>query len=296
MASLVSSAIQLVGRGTLRDKYAECTLDTCPLWTSYYFYRVNLAANATFISLFAISLIGFVVTFALTRRANAFSAAMISGTVLEVLGYYGRIASWKNQWAETGFLMQIFIPCDLLSLLLQAAGGGIASSASHSGHDPTVGNNIMIAGLAFQVATLFTFMGFCIDFTIRTRKRYKSMGEQAFDQNPLFIELRRSLKFKGFLAALTLATICIFWRSVYRVAELAEGWTGHLIKQQWLFVGFEGVMVIVACLALNAFNPAYTFKEAMEGLGGLGSKKKAKKQETRSPSSSDVEGVKTENA
>ena len=64
---------------------------------------------------------------------------------------------------------------------------------------------------------------------------------------------------------------------MYRVVELAEGWTGHLIRQQWLFVGFEGVMVIVACLALNAFNPAFAFREAMEGMGGLGSKKKEKK-------------------
>ena len=38
-------------------------------------------------------------------------------------------------------------------------------------------------------------------------------------------------------------------------------------------------MVIVACLALNIFNPAFTFKQAMVGLGGLGSKKKALKQQ-----------------
>lgn len=137
----------------------------------------------------------------------------------------------------------------------------------------------MIAGLALQVVTLFIFMALCIDFALRTRGRYKSMGEAAFDQNPLFAKLRHSLQFKGFLVGLTLATICIFWRSVYRVVELGEGWTGHLIRQQWLFVGFEGVMVIVACFALNIFNPAITFKEAMVGLGGLGTKKKMAKQQ-----------------
>jgi len=138
----------------------------------------------------------------------------------------------------------------------------------------------MIAGLATQVVTLFIFIILCVDFAIRTHKRYKSMGEAAFDQNPIFIQLRQGWRFRGFLIALTLATICIFWRSVYRVAELAEGWTGALIKRQWLFVGFEGVMVIVACLALNVFNPAFTFKEAMaSGLGGLGTKKKLRKQE-----------------
>ena len=137
----------------------------------------------------------------------------------------------------------------------------------------------MVAGLAFQVFTLLVFMVLCADFAFRTYKRYKSMGESAFDQNPVFIKLRSSWKFKGFLIALTLATVCIFWRSVYRVAELGEGWTGNLIRRQYLFVGFEGVMVIVACVALNVFNPAFTFSDAMTGLGGLGTKRKMRKQE-----------------
>lgn len=152
----------------------------------------------------------------------------------------------------------------------------------------------MVAGLAFQVATLFVFMVLCGDFAMRTRRRYKSLGEAAFDQNPHFVTLRHSTKFKGFLAALALATICIFWRSVYRVAELAEGWSGSLIKRQWLFVGFEGVMVIVACLALNLFNPAFAFSKGVTGLGGLGSKKKMRKQREKAvegnSSSSEVDG------
>ncbi|KAF8862789.1 RTA1-domain-containing protein [Acephala macrosclerotiorum] len=311
--------MDLIARKTGHDALADCTIETCPISSSYYFYRVSLPANAAFLALFSISLLGFLVTFAATRRALAFHFAMTAGVILEVIGYVGRIKSHDNQWKEDGFLMQIvcltiapafmaggiylclrrivyafgpensriapesytriFIPCDLLSLLLQAAGGGIASAATHTNKSPTTGDNIMVAGLAFQVFTLGIFIILCLDFAIRTRKRYKSMGESAFDQNPLFIKLRHSWMFKGFIAALTLATICIFWRSVYRVVELAEGWTGHLIRQQWLFVGFEGVMVIVACFALNAFNPAFAFKEAMVGLGGLGSKKKARKAE-----------------
>jgi len=88
---------------------------------------------------------------------------------------------------------------------------------------------------------------------------------------------------------------------VYRVVELGEGWQGALIKRQWLFVGFEGVMVIVACFALNIFNPAFTFKEAMTGLGGIGSKRKLRTQQKekdaealpeQSLSNSDVDGGK----
>lgn len=44
-----------------------------------------------------------------------------------------------------------------------------------------------------------------------------------------------------------LSTVCIFCRSVFRVAELSGGWTGPVMLRQDLFVGFEGVMVVVAC-------------------------------------------------
>ena len=37
-------------------------------------------------------------------------------------------------------------------------------------------------------------------------------------------------------------------------------------------------MVIVACLALNLFNPAFAFVDGMEGEGGLGARRRAKKQ------------------
>jgi hypothetical protein len=134
----------------------------------------------------------------------------------------------------------------------------------------------MVAGLAFQVFTLLIFMALCIDFGLRTHRRFKAMGTSALDQSPELAQLRHSRAFRGFLAALTLATICIFWRSVYRVVELAEGWTGELIRRQNLFIGFEGVMVVMACAALNAFHPVVCFRAGVEGLGGLGSKRKAK--------------------
>lgn len=344
MASLIASSLsELVARKHVLP-LTDCTIETCAITTSYYYYRINLAANVVFLTLFAISLAGFLGTYALTRRGFAFTLAMVSGVALEVVGYVGRIQSYKNQWVQEGFLMQIvcltiapafmaggiylclrrivyafgpensriapesytriFIPCDLLSLLLQAAGGGLASTESHENKNPALGDHIMVAGLAFQVFTLLIFMVLCIDFAVRTRRRYKELGEAALDQNPLFVKLRHSWQFKGFLIGLTLATICIFWRSVYRVAELGEGWEGNLIRHQYYFVGFEGVMVIVACLTLNIFHPSIMFKEAMEGLGGIGSNFKWKKnkgekgiegtvQETSGTNSDDGEAMKS---
>lgn len=164
---------------------------------------------------------------------------------------------------------RIFIPCDVISLLLQAVGGGIASAASHQAKNPKVGNDIMIAGLAFQVVTLFAFIVLVSDFAFRTMKRKRAVGsEEALDQK--HATLRASWAFKGFLIALAFSTLCIFTRSVYRVAELSEGWDGHLMKTQKYFIGLEGAIVSAAVLALNLFHPGLCFREGYEERAGFG--------------------------
>jgi hypothetical protein len=157
---------------------------------------------------------------------------------------------------------KIFIPCDFISLVLQAAGGGMASVSTHNGEDPKKGNNIMIAGLAFQVFTLLVFILLAADFAWRTYRGRTSRGQISPDQQPVI--LRRSWPFKAFLIALSLSTLCIFTRCVFRVAELSEGWDGRLANTQKYFIGLEGAVIIAAVLLLNMCHPAYCFKDATD--------------------------------
>ena len=185
----------------------------------------------------------------------------------------------KNSRIEPHTYTRFFIPCDVLSLILQALGGGMASIASHENRSSATGDHIMVAGLVLQSLTLAIFIvciflqlcfelvlnrmqGISIDFAIRTVRHPDEL-------NPKFFGLRASQRFRGCLAAISFATICIFIRSVYRVAELSEGWRGHLIRQQWLFVGLEGVMVAAAVLALNAFTPAFCFGGELRNQTGV---------------------------
>lgn len=346
MASITHSILSLVAREdnqsyddrkNFRD---SCTLDTCPLNLSYWGYRPSLAANIIFTVLFGLSTILFLGQAVLSRRFLGFTVAMVSGCILEVIGYIGRDLSYYNPFAEVcthrnvlkpkqmlklleqnPFLIQIicltiapaflaaaiylclsrivitfgpqnsriaplsypriFIPCDVASLLLQAAGGGIASSKSHNNEDPTVGNNIMIAGLSVQVFTLLIFICLALDFTFRTVKRVRQLGaEGALD--PTHARLRSSWAFQGFLVALSFATLCIFTRSVYRVAELSEGWNGRLIKTQSYFIGLEGAIISAGVLALNIFHPGLCFREGYDTKtdgGCFGRKKKMVSEE-----------------
>ncbi|QDS69637.1 hypothetical protein FKW77_009037 [Venturia effusa] len=278
-----------------------CTIEICPLKLSFWAgYIPSLPANSLFAALFGLTLILFLVQAVWSRKFIAFSVAMISGSVLELLGYIGRIMAHSKPFDETSFLIQIvcltiapafyaaglyfclsrivetfgaensrlkpglypkiFIPCDLFSLVLQALGGGMASAATHSGKNAEPGNHIMLAGLAVQVVTLFFYIMLASDFAFRTYRRISTLGKShALD--PTHAKLRDSLRFRGFVCALIFATLCIFTRSVYRVAELSEGWSGHLILTQKYFIGLEGAIVAAGILSLNVFHPGLCFTE-----------------------------------
>jgi hypothetical protein len=271
---------------------------------SYWDYLPSYAANGLYLALFSISMLAFVAQAVVSgRKFLGFSIAMICGSILEVLGYAARVWAHREPFNENPFLLQIigltiapafyaagiyfclsriiltfgaensrippswyprlFISCDFLSLVLQASGGGMASVATHSGKSPQSGNHIMIAGLAFQVFTLLIFIILSTDFAIKTWTRVNRMGkEEALD--PKHHALRNSMKFRGFIIALAFTTLCIFTRSVYRVAELSEGWQGHLIKTQKYFIGLEGAIVIAGIMALNVFHPGFCFREAFD--------------------------------
>ncbi|KAF3012761.1 hypothetical protein E8E14_002331 [Neopestalotiopsis sp. 37M] len=300
--------------------YIDIYPDICNYDDSFYGYRLWIVPNALFLGLFSLSFLGFAGVFILTRFRNVgFSVAMLLGVLGEILGYVGRVLSWEDQWSQNGFLIQIccltiapaflaagiyfclrnivvafgaqnsrikptwypriFIPCDVISIVLQAIGGGMASVASQNNEDVTPGNNIMIAGLAFQVITLFVFIVLATDFAIRTWRNPRNLNH-----DPVLVSLRNSLRFRLFLGALTLSTICIFWRCCFRVAELSDGWTGPVMKAQNLFVGFEGVMVIVAVLVLNVWHPNICFRGMENYLPQKKGSKTELKQFSTSPS------------
>jgi hypothetical protein len=84
-----------------------------------------------------------------------------------------------------------FISCDFISLLLQAAGGAIASGANTPSQDK-MGVNIMIAGLSFQVFSLTMFITLCAEFGLRVMRDPSKM-------DPRFTKLRKMTLFRAFL-------------------------------------------------------------------------------------------------
>ncbi|KAK4946394.1 hypothetical protein LTR10_014592 [Elasticomyces elasticus] len=278
-----------------------CTIDTCAINSSFYMYRIDLAPNITFLAMFSTFLLCFTLTYLLTRRWPSFWIAMSLGLISEMTGYIGRILSYGDQWAETGFFMQIicltiapafltagiylclsrivnafgpehsripaawypriFIPCDIIALILQAAGGAMAAIALSNNTSLDTGDDVMIAGLVFQVFTLLIFIGICVDFGIAVRRMRVSDKK---DEKAGSTTARLPWQLKGFLVCLGVATIAIFWRCCYRVAELNGGWTGPIMYHQDYFVWFEGFLITLAAAALVLFHPALCLREEAE--------------------------------
>ena len=92
-----------------------------------------------------------------------------------------------------------FIPCDVVSLILQATGGAMSSSSSGKSE---AGVNIALAGLAFQVFTLFLFIVATLDYAFISKHVWRN-GKVI------------SGKFKIFAIFLALATVLILARCSY---------------------------------------------------------------------------------
>lgn len=142
---------------------------------------------------------------------------------------------------------------DFLSLVLQAAGGGIADTANTKSMSQ-VGADIMVAGLVLQAISLVVFLAVAGDFAYRCYRRSSEL-----DVDSRKVRARNRPLFKVFLAALLGETIVILIRSCFRAAELWTGFGGSLWNDEVSFMVLDGAMVAIATILLTVFHPGWVF-------------------------------------
>ncbi len=84
----------------------SCSVEKCPLTSSFFEYRPSLAANGLFIALFSLSLVGYLGQALISRSFLGFTICMIGGCILEVLGYIGRVMSYYNPWNQVRLMRE----------------------------------------------------------------------------------------------------------------------------------------------------------------------------------------------
>lgn len=67
-------------------------------------------------------------------------------------------------------------------------------------------------------------------------------------------------RLKVYIGALSTAILLILARCAYRVDELSSGYSGTLFQDEALFIGLEGVLIVVAVFVLGFGHPAFAFK------------------------------------
>ncbi|EXM13299.1 RTA-like protein [Fusarium oxysporum f. sp. vasinfectum] len=265
---------------TEQDLRKGCHALITGIHTSYG-YVPSTSAGIVFCILFGLSTIIHIIQ--LGRSKIWWCSVFVVGGLVEIIGWAGRAWSSQCPYNSTAFLMQIstliiapvfftagvyiilgrliqvfgrdcsilrpslylwiFCTCDVISLVVQAIGGGLASvevNKVNGNTDP--GTNTMVAGIVFQLASMSVFVALAIDFLIRsTRRGMLKSGKQS--SIPI-------------LSAMTLSLLCIYLRSIYRTIELSQGWTGYLITHERYFIALDGAMMVIAVGIFNFIHPA----------------------------------------
>lgn len=146
------------------------------------------------------------------------------------------------------FLTKIFVMGDVLSFVLQGAGGGVMSS-SGSANLLVVGQWIIVAGLCVQLlffgAFIITSMLFHTRISQQPTQEAENSKVRGFPRD-----------WRGLLFALYIASVLILIRSIYRVIEFAQGNSGYVISHEVFLYVFDATMMFLVMIVMNSFHPS----------------------------------------
>ncbi|KAJ9662804.1 hypothetical protein H2201_005885 [Coniosporium apollinis] len=148
-------------------------------------------------------------------------------------------------------ITRTFVICDIISFLIQVSGSGLASSGDWEGDTATTGINVLIGGLATQVATFGFFLLILSSFHAQTLQHTRRSAPRGWRR--IFI-------------AICISSALIMIRCVYRVVEFAMGIEGYPFTHEWMFYVFESLPMLPAIAVFCLFHPA----ECLGSHGGRG--------------------------
>ncbi|KAH7106590.1 RTA1-domain-containing protein [Auriculariales sp. MPI-PUGE-AT-0066] len=234
----ISTALHVGQAAWFRTWFMLATAALCGIgevigWSARLWSSINPAARTPF--LMQISSLIIAPTFFLAANF------IILGRIVRIVGpQYSRL--------KPAFYSYIFLSADLSSLIVQAIGGGRASSADTS-EGAEKGAQIMLGGIGLQFAALVLYILFACEFLVRVildrpvRDKETSLGP------------RLDGRIRMMLVGLCISAVFLFIRTIYRTIELQDGWSGKIISNQLLFDTLDGMPITVAMFALNAFHP-----------------------------------------
>jgi hypothetical protein len=165
-----------------------------------------------------------------------------------ILGRLISIFGRKTSPISARMYLYIFCSCDILSLVIQAIGGSIASHAASAipPRRSQEGANTVVGGIVFQMVSITVFVGFFAEFLRRMWRMNASLGRN--------VEL--------LIGATALSCGLIYVRSIFRTIELLQGWKGYLMTHESFFIGLDTITMFLAVAIFNIFHPAWFLPES----------------------------------
>lgn len=143
-------------------------------------------------------------------------------------------------------ILWFFITSDAIATVVQVTGAALVGRKSAARQDPTAAGNVLLAGLAYQVFAMTAFVAICGLFIFRA---WRVISDT---------ELRL------FIGIFSVSTALIYLRTVFRLAEAAQGLWGSLQVHEVYFACLEFAPVAVAVLLFGAWHPARCLRDETE--------------------------------
>lgn len=154
----------------------------------------------------------------------------------------------RSKW-----ITAIFVTGDVVSFMIQGGGAGMLVKAdSASSHN--LGQNIIIAGLIFQILIFGIFCATSLSFHLR----FSKVGA---------VDCYSGIPWRSVINMLYVASALITVRNVFRVVEYATGQKGYLLTNEWCVYVFDGALMFLAMLCFAAKYPSRLFPGTRPGSG-----------------------------
>ena len=179
------------------------------------------------------NLIYFILQYFFIVTAPVFLAAGIYAVLSALIHRLGR----EHSILPPNIILWIFITSDIIATITQITGAALIGVRQKNRQDPTTANNILLGGLAYQVFAIGIFIILTAIFIWRARHKVRKNGLTVF------------------VAAFSAATLLIYLRTCFRLAETAEGLGGDLSTKEVYFGVLEFAPVVVAVALLTVWHP-----------------------------------------
>lgn len=195
-------------------------------------------------------MINFVIQYFFIVVAPVFFSAAIYTTLTSLIGVLGQNLSPLGLSRRT--IIWTFVTSDVLATIAQVAGAALIGKSESDSESPDTGNNILLAGLCVQVFSFLVFLVLLAMFLLRTRKVSTGTGEGGM------------MRFSG---ALIVSSLLIYLRTIFRLAETADGVGGYASSHEAFFGALEFAPIVVAILLLGWWHPGKWVPRSRPSLG-----------------------------